>query len=341
MPPGLRQDLAACRALLRGGSRSFFLASLLLPRHVRDPASALYAFCRLADDAVDVQGGTVTRLRDRLDRAYAGRPLAIPADRALAAMVARFDMPRALPEAMLEGFAWDSEGRAYETLEDTRAYAVRVAGAVGAMMAVLMGARSPAQIARACDLGVAMQLSNIARDVGEDARAGRLYLPRGWMREAGIDPVEWLGCPIFDAALGSVVQRLLREADTLYARARPGVARLPRACRHGIGAAGLLYAEIGRQVERQGLDSVTRRAVVPRGRKLWLLALALSPRLGGASAVDGAVLPEARYLVDAAALRAARPVRECGRVVWLLDLFERLERQQRERAANVGVTGAL
>jgi phytoene synthase len=185
-----------------------------------------------------------------------------------------------------------------------------------------------------------MQLSNIARDVGEDARAGRLYLPRRWMREAGIDPVAWLAKPVFDAALGGVVQRLLAEADRLYASARPGVARLPRACRPGIGAAGLLYREIGRQVARQGLDSVTSRAVVSRRRKLWLLARALTPQFGDTDG-NAAVLPEASYLVEAAAIRPVWPARDTTRVVWLLELFERLERQQRERAANVGVTGAL
>ncbi len=97
-------------------------------------------------------------------------------------------MPRELPEALLEGFEWDLVGRRYETLEELQAYAARVAGSVGAMMAVLMGARSAAVLARACDLGVAMQLTNIARDVGEDARQGRLYLPLAWLREAGIDP---------------------------------------------------------------------------------------------------------------------------------------------------------
>ena len=347
----LRADLAACRRLLRGGSRSFFLASLLLPRRVRDPASALYAFCRLADDAVDVgdDAQAVGRMRERLALAYAGRPLPIPADRALAAMVAASAMPRALPEAMLEGFSWDAEGRAYEELSDVLAYAARVAGAVGAMMAVLMGARSAEQVARACDLGVAMQLSNIARDVGEDARAGRLYLPQRWLREAGIDPAAWLARPVHDAALGGVVRRLLAHADLLYARAQPGVARLPLACRPGIGAAGLLYAEIGRQVERQGFDSVGRRAVAPARRKLWLLLRALAPGQALAGA-EGVVLAEARYLVEAAALRQApaeaatpRPLRAepAGQVAWVLALFERLERRQREGARDVGITSAL
>ena len=95
--------------------------------------------------------------------------------------------------------AWPGtrEVRRYETLQDLDAYAARVAGSVGAMMTLVMGQRAPEIVARACDLGVAMQLTNIARDVGEDARAGRLYLPLQWLREAGIDPDAWLAKPVF------------------------------------------------------------------------------------------------------------------------------------------------
>ena len=178
-------------------------------------------------------------------------------------MVESFAIPRALPEALLEGIEWDSQGRRYEDLPALCAYAARVAGTVGAMMAILMGVRRPEDIARACDLGVAMQLTNIARDVGEDARAGRVYLPLTWLREAGIEPDDWLAKPHFNEALGSVVQRLLDAADALYARADSGIGRLPLACRPSIQAARQLYAEIGREVERAGLDSVSRRAVVP------------------------------------------------------------------------------
>src|SRR5262249_13537001 len=163
--------------------------SHVLPPRVRDPAIALYAFCRLADDAVDLRGGKIAalaHLRDRLDRAYAGRPYPTPADRAFADVIARFAIPRDLPEALLEGLAWDAGGRRSEDFSALMDYAVRVAGTVGAMMAVLMGARTPQQLARACDLGVAMQLTNIARDIGEDASQGRLYLPLQWLRAAGI-----------------------------------------------------------------------------------------------------------------------------------------------------------
>jgi phytoene synthase len=330
-----KADLEACRALLRGGSRTFFAASLLLPRRVYEPAAALYAFCRLADDAIDLDGGHVATLHTRLRRAYEGRPLPIPADRALAWVVARHGIPAALPEALLDGFAWDATGRRYRSLADLLAYAARVAGSVGAMMAMLMGVRAADTVARACDLGVAMQLSNIARDVGEDARAGRLYLPLQWLEEADIDPDRFLSTPLFTPALGQVIARLLREADVYYARANAGIARLPLNCRPGIAAARSLYAEIGREVARLGFDSVTRRAVVSSARKARLLAASLPQALRTYSAPLAPTLDAVKFLVDAVA--AAPPPRLVApppektfddKIAWLVDLFQRLDERQ-------------
>ncbi len=114
-------DLLACRTLLRGGSRTFFAAARVLPRRVGGPATALYAFCREADDSwIERRRRGRSALHERLDRVYAGRPRAHPADRALAAVVARFALPRALLDALLEGFAWDAAGRRYETLDELR-----------------------------------------------------------------------------------------------------------------------------------------------------------------------------------------------------------------------------
>ncbi|NDA99728.1 MAG: phytoene/squalene synthase family protein, partial [Betaproteobacteria bacterium] len=254
-------DHQACQALMRGGSKTFFAASRLLPQRVRGPAIALYAFCRVADDAIDLsedRNAALAGLHDRLKCIYAGQPQAYESDRALAAVVRKFSLPLPLLTALLEGFQWDAEGRRYETIEDLQAYGARVAGSVGAMMAVIMRTRSEAALARACDLGVAMQLTNIARDVGEDARFGRLYLPMQWMREAGLEPQSWLQQPVFDERLAQVVRRLLAAADQLYERAELGIAALPRDCRPAIRAAGLVYAEIGRELERAGLDSVNR-----------------------------------------------------------------------------------
>lgn len=328
-------DLAECRRLMRGGSKTFFAASLLLPARVRAPASALYAYCRLADDEIDLgadAGAAMVSLQLRLDAVYDGRPRAIDADRALACVVHRWRIPRELLDALLEGFLWDASGRRYETLADVHAYGARVAGTVGAMMSLVMGARDEASLARACDLGVAMQLTNIARDVGEDARNGRLYLPRRWLAEAGIDADAWLAAPRFEPGIAQVVERLLAAADTLYARAEHGIALLPRDCRPAIHAARLVYAEIGREVERRGFDSVTQRAVVPRSRKLALLA-----RASGAAVVAPAdartplpVLPAVRFLVEAARDTEPPPSADAtpsrsfdDRVGWMISLTER------------------
>jgi phytoene synthase len=180
-----------------------------------------------------------------------------------------------------------------------------------------------------------MQLTNIARDVGEDARMGRLYLPTSWLEEAGIDPDQWLASPSFGPALGAVIARLLAAAEALYARAEPGIAALPLACRPGIGAARLIYAEIGREVERRGLDSVSTRAIVSGRRKLSLLArsLAAAPLAAPAAAAMAAPpLPETRFLVQAvAATPPPTPAVDgiAARITWTIELFERLQRQDR------------
>jgi 15-cis-phytoene synthase len=339
-------DLVACEQLMRGGSKSFFAASRVLPVRVRAPAIALYAFCRVADDAIDLAidpASAVVRLDQRLDAIYAQRPQAFESDRALADVVARFDLPRGLLDALIEGFRWDAEGRRYETIGDLEDYCARVAGTVGAMMAILMGTRGQGALARACELGLAMQLTNIARDVGEDARNGRLYLPRDWLREEGIDPDGWLQQPGFDPAIGRVVARLLARADSLYEQARLGIAELPRDCRSAIEAARRVYAEIGREVERAGLDSVSRRAVVSTRRKAWLMARAmlvnapLQRRAAtGRSDPAPAMVEAIRYLVElavepAASATGTQPDSFYGRAVWVIELCERL--RERERVA--------
>jgi phytoene synthase len=326
-------DHAACRALLRNGSRTFYAASFLLPRSLSEPATALYAFCRVADDAIDdgsCRRQSLARLRRRLDRAYAGSPEDHPPDRALADVVARCGLPKAIPAAMLEGFEWDVDGLRYETLAELEDYAMRVAGTVGAMMSWVMGARSPALLARACDLGIAMQLTNIARDVGEDARAGRIYLPLGWLRCAGVDPDEWLRNPTFCPPVESAVARLLARADVLYRRADAGINALPLRYRSGIRCARSLYAAIGGALERQGLDSLQRRAFVGPRLKLALALRSLAP-YASSTALGRAPTPAAAGLVDAIAVpdEALAGGSAAGKVKAVLTLFERLEMRDR------------
>ncbi len=329
-------DHAACRTAIRGGSKSFFAASMLLPARIRAPAYGLYAFCRLSDDAVDEAGSQAgrraasERLGKRLAAAYAGRPFDAPADRALADLVVRHAIPAAIPQALLEGLAWDAEGRRYATLSDLTAYAARVAGTVGAMMTLIMGVRDPDVLARACDLGVAMQFTNIARDVGEDARAGRLYLPLEWLTDAGIDAEAFLADPVATPALRAVVARLLEAADLLYRRSEAGVGGLPWDCRAAIRAARLVYAEIGTVVALNACDSVSRRARVAGSRKAALLARATLPTRPGLR--DAQALPETAFLIDAVHRLPVPTSRALpawwdvpGQVVRVLDLIEVLE----------------
>jgi phytoene synthase len=352
-------------ALMRGGSKSFFAASRLLPASIRSAAVDLYAFCRVTDDAVDNSGASprvMEELHERLDALYAvalptvqgeGKPppkasaqfagdlrrLPHVADRAFARVVRAHRLPKRIPLALLEGFQWDAQGRRYETIEDVYDYSARVAGTVGAMMALVMGVREARPMARACELGVAMQLTNIARDVGEDARMGRLYLPRQWMREEGLDPDVWLSNPSFGPALGRVVARLLKAADGLYRRAEEGVGFLPRRCRPAILAARHIYADIGRVITKADYNSFDHRAVVSGRAKLQRLLLCmpaaiLAPRMPRGHKPLSAI----EFLVEAAGLSMQhRPPRSVAeKAGWMVDLIIRLEERERESRSSLG-----
>jgi 15-cis-phytoene synthase len=336
--PRLDAAYEDCAALIRQGSKTFHAASRLLPADVRRPAFALYAFCRLSDDAVDLETGSasrkqaaVDRLIARLDRAYDGDPLPISADIAFADMIRRFNMPRALPMALIEGLQFDAEERRCETLSDLHSYAARVAGSVGAMMTVLMGVRDQQILARACDLGVAMQLTNIARDVGEDARHGRLYLPLEWLREAGVSADQFLTRPEFDARIAALVQRLLAQAEMLYRRSAIGIAGLPLVCQPAMHAARIIYREIGRKLAGQGFDSIRQRSVVSDMRKWALLLGAVCRTPMPRRAVHAGALPETAFLVEAVARSASpwrKPRNPVERAHFAFDLMARIRQRE-------------
>ena len=334
------EDLEHCRAAIRHGSLSFHAASKLLPARVRDPAIVLYAFCRLAADAVDLhaeKAGAVLGLQERLELAYAGTPRNTPTDRAFAEMVAQFELPRALPDALLEGLAWDACERTYPTLDALYGYSARVASAVGVMMCVLMGVRDPHALARACDMGVAMQLTNIARDVGEDAAEGRIYLPTNWLDDAGLTPDRFFKDPKASRAIKIMVRRLVVDANRLYAKGHAGVSALPFAARPGISAAGLIYAGIGKEVQRLNYDSVRARAHTTKAQKLgWLMQAGL--RAAGSVVLPrspmfyGQPVPETRFLVEAvagkAALQTTWGVGNAGPVLSVMAELKRRDRLQ-------------
>jgi phytoene synthase len=341
--PEIERLLAApapdCVELMRHGSKSFFAASRLLPARYRDAAVSLYAFCRVADDEVDGSGAspdTLAALHRRLDAVYAGTPHAIAADQAFARVVHRYRLPRRIPLALLEGFQWDAQGRRYRTFEELLDYCARVAGTVGAMMALVMEVRDERALARACELGVAMQLTNIARDVGEDARMGRIYLPLEWLSEEGLDPDVWLLDPRFSAAVGRLVERLLNEADALYRRAEEGLWNLPRGCRPAILAARLIYSDIGVEIRRARLDSINRRAVVSGRRKLVRVAQSLPCALSAPRRPRGHVpLDAIRFLVEAAssAIADLPPRSVAEKAAWMVNLLVTVAERERSTQA--------
>lgn len=274
-----RDDRLACRAWIQQHSKSFFLSSLLLPARVRQASWALYAFCRRADDAVDENAnGALARvesLRRRLAAVYAGGGGDDAIDRAFGAVVRRYGIDRALPEELLAGMEMDARGAVYENDDDLLRYCFRVASTVGLMMTRVMGASDDAAYLRAADLGVAMQLTNIARDVGEDARRGRVYLPRTLLAEVGLDGRTLASADVATAPMRAAVERLLLRAAAHYRAADAGIPLLPRDCRLAIASSRRIYAAIGDAIAANGYDSITRRAYVTLGGKLRLVAGAL------------------------------------------------------------------
>jgi phytoene synthase len=180
----------------------------------------------------------------------------------------------------------DVEGARYETIGDTLRYCYHVAGVVGLMMAAIMGVKDARVLDRACDLGLAFQLTNIARDIVEDAHVGRCYVPAQWLRAAGI-PLDEVAHPRHRAALAKVAARLVDHAEPYYDSALDGIADLPLRSAWAIATARKVYRQIGVVVKRRGARAWDERAGTSKATKLRLLAeggvQALSSRLGSAN----------------------------------------------------------
>ncbi|WP_406857854.1 phytoene/squalene synthase family protein [Alsobacter sp. KACC 23698] len=276
---------ASSREVIEAGSKSFAGAARLLAPDIRESASLLYAWCRYCDDEIDGQdlgfpsaargprnpAERLEAIRSQTRKALAGADVLAAPFRALQHVARRHDIPSRYPLDLIDGFAMDVEGRRYERLDDTLLYAYRVAGAVGVMMATVMGVRDEPTLDRACDLGIAFQLTNIARDVVEDAGQGRVYLPSDWLDEAGLPPSRIVD-PAFRPKVAQVTARLLDEAEGYYASALAGIARLPLRSAVAIATARAVYRAIGRKVRRTGAAAWDVRASTSRGEKLALAA---------------------------------------------------------------------
>ncbi|WP_279480499.1 phytoene/squalene synthase family protein [Aureimonas sp. SK2] len=276
-------DLAAFSAAsIAKGSKSFAAASRLFDEETRQSVVMLYAWCRHCDDVVDGQeAGSALReaderppleriagLRRDTEAAFEGRTDGLhPAFAALAEVVRRHDLRRADAAEHLAGFAMDVEEERYRTLDDLLLYCWRVAGVVGVMMARIMGVRDEAVLDRASDLGLAFQLTNIARDVVDDAVAGRVYLPAEWLEQEGMTARD-LTDPLRADAVFRLRHRLVEAAEPYYASARIGVDALPRRSAWAVGTALGIYRLIGLKLVERGPQAFAERISTTKGEKI-------------------------------------------------------------------------
>jgi phytoene synthase len=298
--------VATARETIARGSKSFNLASKLFDRRTRERAWLLYAWCRACDDLADGQvlggalgqGGDVRIIRELTDRALAGEWVGEASFDGLRLLVEEVPIPRALIDDHIAGFALDAEGWRPRTEADLIRYCHHVAGAVGMMMALVMGV-SPEDadtMERADHLGLAFQLANIARDVREDAQGGRCYLPEEWLVVANITtrssraksrgvgpdlekrPSTTLGTSeVSDhrEQIATLTRRLADLGAEYEASARIGARRLPFRSRWAVLAAAGIYGDIACEVARIGPEALDRRVVTSRSAKLGWIVRAL------------------------------------------------------------------
>lgn len=280
--------VAAAAETIARGSQSFTAASRLFAPETRDRAWLLYAWCRAADDITDGQelGHDARAPHDpsaAQARLVALTQTALDDDTevplpfaALRAVVRETGMPRYLLDDHLAGFALDAADWKPRQEDDLLRYCYHVAGSVGCMMAVVMGVDSADEdtLDRACDLGLAFQLANIARDIVPDAQMGRCYIPARWLEEFGLGETT-LTDPAARPALAAVAARLVTLAQPYRASARIGAARLPARSRLAVLAADAIYGAIGETVMHKGQRAWDQRVRVGAWGKLGHLAMAM------------------------------------------------------------------
>ena len=319
--------VSSSRDMIRKGSRSFALASRLFDATTREHAWMLYAWCRHCDDEIDGQElgmqpvtqpasqATHDRLHDQrarlaklvteTHRALAGEAVTDPAFVAFQRVAREHSIPEKHALEFLAGFEMDVTGFQYRTLDETLLYCYRVAGVVGVMMALVMGVRDTGGLQRAADLGIAFQLTNISRDVLDDARLGRCYLPAEWLAEARIPTAEVAG-PEHRQAVAAVVGRLLTEADRYYESSIAGLQSLTFRSGWAVATALGVYRDIGRIVRVRGSKAWDTRAVVGKSRKMLSVSSGICRALKAAT-VDrlGKAAPRADDLWVSPDLRSA------------------------------------
>jgi phytoene synthase len=266
----LEQAYAHSKNITAIHSKSFYLASRLLPADKRRAARALYAFCRTADDLVDDSSDDdpQTALDTWQHSAFSTHP---PANDLVAVAWAdtrtKYEIPQGYGEQLLAGVSRDLEQNRYQTFDDLVTYAYGVASTVGLMSMHIIGFTHPDAVAYAIKLGVALQITNILRDVAEDWQRGRVYLPQEEMNFFGITEDD-LDKGIVTDRWRTFMKFQIERARQLYQEAWPGIALLNNDGRFAIAAAAELYQGILDDIERHDYDVFSRRAHVSKWDKL-------------------------------------------------------------------------
>jgi 15-cis-phytoene synthase len=265
----LAQAYAYCDSVTALHSRSFYMASSLLPAPTRRAVRALYAFCRVSDDIVDAPPLAADHSRKvLLDRWRAIVMNATPPRDDLVAVAwtdtrMAYAIPPRYAEQLIDGVAQDLTPRRYETFEELAAYAYGVASTVGLMSMHIIGYASNEAVRYAIKLGVALQVTNILRDVGEDLSNGRIYLPQEELDAFGLCD-EQLQRRVVSRAWREFMKFQIERNRRLYAEAMPGISLLNKQGRLAITAAAELYKAILGDIERYDYDVFNRRASVSR-----------------------------------------------------------------------------
>jgi phytoene synthase len=272
--------VSGARESIEKGSKSFRAASRLFDPVTRERAWLLYCWCRHCDDVCDGQSygfgeiarGSCSVLRGKTRAVLHGEGVPELPYQALGQLLSECPVPHRFIEDHLAGFSLDESGWQPQTEEDLLLYCYYVAGAVGCMMAILMGvsAEEERTLEAAAALGIAFQLSNIARDVKDDLAGGRCYLPQSWLDELGVQQSD-LFRPDHQAALQKMIKRLVDSVAIYEASARKGVDRLPFRSRLAVLAALRIYGAIGRQVGSLGSAAWDQRVTIGKGWKLAYL----------------------------------------------------------------------
>jgi phytoene synthase len=263
----IERAYAYCRQTTRTHAKSFYFCAHFLPREKRRAIYAVYALCRHVDDAVDAHGvrgerdaqAAVEHWRAQLDAVYREGRATSPVLLAWRDMLTRFRIPQELPLELMRGVLMDTQIKRYEAWADLRLYCYRVASVVGLMSSEIFGYREPQTLYYAEQLGLAMQLTNILRDVGEDARMGRIYLPQDELRRFDYSEEDLLRGKLTEAFFALMSFEISR-ARSLYREAEQGIPLLERDTRFTVLLAARLYARILDEIERNGYDVYTRRA---------------------------------------------------------------------------------